>query len=68
MSRSKFAVYTLVGCLPWNFILVYLGWSLGSSWERVVAAFRYINLVVYAFLILLVIWISWQLVLRRGRR
>ena len=68
MSKSKFAVYTLVGCLPWNFILVYLGWSLGSSWERVVVAFRYINLIVYALLILLAVWISWRLVLRRGRR
>lgn len=53
MSRPKFAAYTLLGCFPWNLILVYLGWSLGSSWEEVVAAFRYINLVVYALLIVL---------------
>lgn len=68
MSRSKFAIYTLAGCLPWNLVLVYLGWSLGSSWELVVADFRYVNLVVYALLIVLVIWVSWRLVLRRERR
>ena len=68
MSKSKFAIYTLAGCLPWNLVLVYLGWSLGSSWEQVVAAFRYINPLVYALLILLAIWISWRLVLRRERR
>jgi len=61
MSRWKFAVYTVAGCLPWNIILVYLGWWLGSSWDAIVEAFRYINLVVYAFLVLLVIWIGWRL-------
>lgn len=66
MNKPRFAVYTLVGCLPWNLALVYLGWSLGSSWGQVVAAFRYINLLVYALLVLLAIWISWRLVLRRG--
>jgi membrane protein DedA with SNARE-associated domain len=66
MSKSKFAIYTLAGCLPWNFILIYLGWWLGSSWGTVVEAFRYINLVVYALLILLVVWICWKLTSRRS--
>jgi len=65
MGASKFAVYTLLGCLPWNVILVYLGWSLGSSWEQVVAAFRYVNLAVYALLIILAVWIALKLLSRR---
>ncbi len=64
MSKSKFAVYTLAGCLPWNITLVYLGWWLGSSWEEVVAAFRYINLIVYGLLLLLAIWLGWRLTLK----
>ncbi|MGA8903448.1 MAG: DedA family protein [Candidatus Bathyarchaeia archaeon] len=68
MSKSKFAFYTLVGCLPWNILLIYLGWWLGSSWEEVVAAFRYINLVVYVLLTLIVIWIVWRLVSKRNKR
>lgn len=65
MSKSKFALYTLAGCLPWNITLVYLGWWLGSSWEEVVAAFRYINLLAYVALILLAVWIAWKTVLKR---
>ncbi|MGD0177375.1 MAG: DedA family protein [Candidatus Bathyarchaeia archaeon] len=68
MSKSKFAFYTLAGCLPWNILLVYLGWWLGSSWEEVVAAFRYINLVVYVLTTLIVIWIMWRLISKRIKR
>jgi membrane protein DedA with SNARE-associated domain len=61
MSKWRFAIYTLAGCLPWNIVLVYLGWWLGSSWEEVVAAFRYINVIAYALLILFVVWVGWKL-------
>jgi len=67
MSKWKFALYTTAGCLPWNITLVYLGWWLGSSWEEVVGAFRYINLVAYALLILLMIWIAWRLTPKRTK-
>lgn len=60
MSRLRFAAYTLAGCLPWNITLVYVGWLLGSNWEKVVADFRYLNLVVYGLLIILAIWIGWR--------
>jgi membrane protein DedA with SNARE-associated domain len=58
MSKSRFAIYTLAGCLPWNVVLIYLGWWLGSSWEEVIAAFRYISLVVYVLLFLFLVWIG----------
>jgi membrane protein DedA with SNARE-associated domain len=67
MSKGKFGAYTLAGCLPWNIILVYLGWSLGSSWEEVVAAFRYINLVAYVLIVLMVAWFAWRLISKRNR-
>jgi membrane protein DedA with SNARE-associated domain len=65
MSRLKFGLYTLAGCLPWNVFLIYLGWWLGSSWNAVVEAFRYINLVAYALLVLLAVWIGRKLVHKR---
>ena len=67
MKKSKFALYTLAGCLPWNFLLVYLGWWLGSSWEEVVAAFRYVNVVVYVLLTLLAVWIVCRLMSKRNK-
>jgi len=68
MSKWKFGLYTLAGCLPWNIILVYFGMLLGSSWNAVVEAFRYINLAAYAFLILLVAWLGWKLSAKRRLR
>lgn len=66
MSRLKFAAYTLAGCLPWNITLIYLGWWLGSSWETVVADFRYINLAAYGSIVLLLIWIGWRVVSKKA--
>jgi membrane protein DedA with SNARE-associated domain len=57
MNKAKFAGYTLAGCLPWNFILIYMGWLFGSSWDSVVGLFQYVNVLAYACLILLSIWI-----------
>jgi membrane protein DedA with SNARE-associated domain len=68
MSRLRFGVYTLAGCLPWNVVLTYLGWWLGSSWEAVVQAFRYINVVAYGLLIILLFWIGWRWTSKGTRR
>jgi membrane protein DedA with SNARE-associated domain len=68
MSKLKFGLYTLMGCLPWNIFLIYLGWWLGSSWSAVVDAFRYINPVAYVLLILLAVWFGRQLTRGRKRR
>ena len=57
MGKLKFATCTLAGCLPWNITLVYLGWYLGSLWSTVLDAFRYLNIIAYALLILFVVWI-----------
>jgi membrane protein DedA with SNARE-associated domain len=65
MSKAKFAAYTLVGCLPWNIVLVYLGWWLGSSWDAVVSAFRYINIVVYIAFVCFGLWLTWKFMSNR---
>ncbi len=67
MNKLTFGLYTLAGCLPWNIILICLGWWLGSSWNMVVEAFRYINPVAYGLLIVLIVWIGWTLVRRKNR-
>lgn len=67
MSAKKFGLYTLLGCLPWNITLLYLGWSLGTSWDSVVGAFRYINLIVYAALIILAFLIAFKVLSARRR-
>lgn len=68
MSKAKFALYTLAGCLPWNILLIDLGLWLGSSWSSVVRAFQYINLVAYGLLAILVVWIVLRLTRNRNRQ
>jgi len=68
MNAFRFAAYTLLGCIPWNLILVYLGVSLGSAWEEVVAAFRYINIVAYVLLIILVTWMGLRILSKKKGR
>ncbi len=68
MDKKKFLLCTIIGCLPWNITLVYLGWLLGTSWERIVATFTYINIAVFGAIIILVTWLVWRASHnRRGR-
>jgi membrane protein DedA with SNARE-associated domain len=67
MNKWKFAMCTLAGCLPWNMTLVYLGWRLGALWSTVAQAFRYLDIVVYALFILVLVWIVLRPIQRRVR-
>jgi len=67
MSPHKFALFTLLGCLPWNIALVFVGWWLGSSWEEVTSFFRYINLLAVLVMILVVCWILWRLAITKRK-
>ncbi|MBI2625198.1 MAG: DedA family protein [Candidatus Nealsonbacteria bacterium] len=40
MDFKKFVFYTIIGSLPWNFALTYLGLILGENWESLEAYFR----------------------------
>lgn len=35
LSFSKFVVYTTIGSIPWTFVFVYLGYTLGNKWTIV---------------------------------
>ena len=32
LSFKKFLIYTLLGSIPWTFVFVYFGYSLGNNW------------------------------------
>jgi membrane protein DedA with SNARE-associated domain len=36
MNLVKFIVYSLIGMIPWNFILIYLGFVLGNNYDTIV--------------------------------
>lgn len=63
MPLVEFILYTTIGTLIWNTVLVFLGVQLGERWESVVAFFDTYTLVVLILLIfiaiyLVVLWIK----------
>jgi membrane protein DedA with SNARE-associated domain len=55
MPLSKFIVYTAVGCLLWNALLIYLGFFLGSRWTQVAGVSHYLLIAAIAAFICAVI-------------
>ena len=40
MDFKKFTLYSFVGSVPWNLMLAYAGYALGSNWETVKGYYR----------------------------
>lgn len=55
MHMGLFLLLTTLGTLIWNFILVYLGASVGSSWHVIVTYMDVYAKVIYVILVILVI-------------
>jgi membrane protein DedA with SNARE-associated domain len=61
LELRRFAPLALIGCIPFCFGLAAAGYGLGSHWGRIHDAFRYVDYLVVAGAVLLVVY----LVLRR---
>lgn len=48
MNLTKFVVYTLVGCLIWNALLLYVGYYLCLNWHEVAGFSHYIIIAIVA--------------------
>jgi membrane protein DedA with SNARE-associated domain len=67
--RARFGPYvwlTLLGSAAWCFAFAGAGWAAGSSWERFHEAFRYVDYLVAAGVVALVVVFGWRLVRRRA--
>jgi membrane protein DedA with SNARE-associated domain len=64
MNFSKFALYTILGCLPWTFALAWIGYTLGDNWAEAEAVIRPIAWAIAAIVVMGGVW--W--VVRRWRR
>lgn len=56
MNIYKFVIYTTLGCIPWNLMLTWLGYSLGSHWGTVEKYMRPISYLMLIAVILLVLY------------
>jgi membrane protein DedA with SNARE-associated domain len=65
MPFWRFSVLTFLGCLPWVFMLAFIGQQVGANWTRWKDSLHYVD---YAVLALIVAGIGYLLVkrLRRG--
>ena len=55
MNLLTFGVWTTLGSAVWNFILIYLGFTLGDNWESVTNYIDQYSKVAYALIILVML-------------
>jgi membrane protein DedA with SNARE-associated domain len=63
MPFWRFTVLTTLGCIPWVFLLTFIGKQAGDNWEKWKSNLHYVDYVVLAAIALGVVW----LVVRRRR-
>ena len=57
MNRLQFSLYTFIGSLIWDSLLIYLGYRLGSGWNSIIATFDRFQYVSIAAFLILVGWL-----------
>ena len=63
MGFTRFTGYTFAGCVPWSWLLAYVGLLVGANWEK---ALRRLDLVTYGLLAVVVVGLTaWWLIARR---
>ncbi|MEG0177812.1 MAG: DedA family protein [Anaerorhabdus sp.] len=69
MRLSEFLLYTTIGSLAWNILLVFLGVKLGENWEQVLTFFdtyTYIMIFVLAICAIIFVYIWFKKIRNRG--
>lgn len=51
LSFFKFLIYTIIGSIPWTFLFVYLGYTLGNGWIYINAKISWLKLPIKILLI-----------------
>jgi membrane protein DedA with SNARE-associated domain len=64
MPFWRFTALTVLGCIPWVFLLAFIGKQAGDNWEKWKDHLHYVD---YAVLAAIVLGLAW-LLLRRRRR
>jgi membrane protein DedA with SNARE-associated domain len=63
MPMTKFLVYTTVGCLIWNTLLIGVGYYLGSQWRAVAGVLHYV--IIAAVVVVIAAFAAYMLHKRR---
>jgi membrane protein DedA with SNARE-associated domain len=68
MDIKKFSFYTLVGSLPWNIALTYIGFVLGENWQQIEGLFRAFDLAIVGIGAIVLVYIVYVLFKKKSRR
>ena len=55
MSFFKFLLFTIIGSIPWTFLFVWLGYTLGNGWIYVNAKITWLKIPIKILLVILVV-------------
>jgi len=66
MNFSKFVSYTVLGSLPWNFILALIGFKAGENWDILSPYFRKFDFVIIGGVAIGIIWYIYSHLKRRS--
>jgi membrane protein DedA with SNARE-associated domain len=69
MPFWKFSVLTLIGCIPWNFMLVFIGQQVGANWEDWKDSLHYVDYAVAAAIVVgaVYLFVRWRRNRNRAR-
>jgi len=60
MRYSRFAIFTILGTLPWVIILTLAGIKLGNNWQIIRLYFHKFDILILALIIVGVLWYIWR--------
>ena len=62
MPFWRFTIFTFLGCLPWMFMLTYIGMQVGSRWEEWKDSLHYVDYAVAAIIVLTAVYlfVKWR--------
>src|SRR5689334_14965741 len=67
MPFGKFCLYSFLGSLPWCLLLAFLGYQLGNNFEAISGPLHYLDGVIIAVVVILVVLYIWRHI-RNDRR
>jgi membrane protein DedA with SNARE-associated domain len=66
MPFWRFTVLTLLGCIPWVFLLTFIGQQAGANWKSWKNSLHYVDYAVAALIVIGVIWLFFRARRRRA--
>lgn len=60
MNLKKFILYTVLGSLPWCFVLTYIGVLMGPNWTTIESYFHYLDILVGIGIVVFLVYIIYH--------